>query len=236
VLEILVVTADNSFLEAFRKELESQGLSVQTSDTLNLLLETLKVRRPQILVLDLDLSPDPALILNSLHLDRHTARLPIMAITGRHTAPRQIIAGLRLGAMEYILKPADPRVVAAKLQSLLNSLAKQRKVEVKEPVLKTADGSLSLDMEGHRCLLGTGANQKELSLTPKEFILLAHLISKTNRLVAKNDLLHTLWPDQPPSSANAVILAQFIGHLRKKLGSLKSKIKTIWGLGYRFEG
>lgn len=233
---VLIVSADPVFSQAFQAELQSQGLAVQTQEKLPQLRETLKVRLPQILVLDLDISPDPPWdIVSALRLDPHTARLPIVAVSALHIASRQIILGLRMGVVEYIPKSGDLKVLVARLQALLHAVERRNKVESKEGLFTTADGRLVIDTAAHQCRLKADSAFKELRLTPKEFMLLAHLISKRNRLVAKEELLRLLWPSDQHQKENIATLAQYIAHLRRKLGPLKDKLKTVWGLGFRFE-
>lgn len=234
--EILIVSADELFIQAFHAELRSQGLTVNTQDKLPALRETLKIRLPQILVLDLDISPDPPWdAVSALRLDPHTARLLIVAVSALHTAPRQVILGLRMGVVEYIPKSCDLKVFAARLQALLHAVERRQKEEVKESLLKSADGRLILDLSAHKCRLKSDSAFKEMRLTPKEFMLLAHLMSRHDRLVPKEELLRLLWPLDHHQTGNIATLSQYIAHLRRKLGPLKDKLQTVWGLGFRFE-
>lgn len=233
---VLIVSADPLFTQPFQAELQSQGFTAHTQDKLLLLGETLKVRLPQMLVLDLDLSLDPPWdVVSALRLDPHTARLPVVAVSGLHTASRHVILGLRMGVVEYVSKSCDLKVLVARLQALLHAIERRNKEEVKEGLLKTADGRLILDVAAHMCRLKADAAFKELRLTPKEFMLLAHLMSRRNRLVPKVALLRLLWPSDHHQKENITTLAQYIARLRRKLGPLKEKLTTVWGLGFRFE-
>jgi DNA-binding response OmpR family regulator len=234
--EILIVSADRQFLQTFQAELQSQGFSIKTQDKLLGLVETLRVRLPHLLILDLDLTPDPPWDqISALRQDPHTTRLPIVAVSGLHTAPRHVILGLRMGVVDYIPKICDPKVLAARLQALLHAMERRGKREVKESLLKSADGRLILDIAAHKCRISSDSAVKEVRLTPKEFMLLEHLMAHRNRLVAKEDLLRFLWPMDPHQKENVATLAQYIAHLRRKLGPLKEKLKTVWGLGFRFD-
>ncbi len=186
--------------------------------------------------MDLDLSPDPPWdVVSALRLDPHTARLPIVAVSGLHTASRQVILGLRMGVVEYIQKSCDPKVLVARLQALLHAIERRNKEEPKEGLLKTSDGRLVVDVGAHQCRLKSDSTFKELRLTPKEFTLLVHLMNRRNRLVPKEELLRLLWPLDHHQKANTATLAQYIAHLRRKLGPMKDKLRTVWGLGSRFE-
>lgn len=234
--EILVVSADPVFLQAFQAELQSQGFAVHAHDSFPRVIEALKVRLPRMLLIDLDLSPDPPWdAVSALRQDPHTARLPIVAVSTLHTAPRQVILGLRMGVVEYIPKICEPKVLAARLQALLHAMDRQRKAGAKDAPLKSSDGRIVVDAAAHRCRVRSDDDFKELRLTPKEFTLLSYLMARPNRLVPKEELLRVLWPLDFHEKENIATLAQYIAHLRRKLGALKAKLKTVWGLGFRFE-
>lgn len=233
---ILILTADPSFLGPLQAELASRGFAVYAEKDLDALAGTLKARLPQLLVLDLDVSEEPAWdVLSSLRQDPHTRRMPVVAATARFRAPREVISGLRAGAVEYVMKPCDMRVLAARIEAVIKAMERRRKAAAEEPVLKTKDGLLKMDLRAHSCLLNSGSEQREIPLTPHEFSLLSHLMSRRNNLVAKEELLRVLWPADWSADGNLATLAQFIAHLRKKLGPVKARLKTVWGLGYRLE-
>lgn len=235
--EILVASADQVFLDSLRLEAESQGFSLRAQDKIERILDGVKNRLPQILIVDFDLHEQPPWdILASLRQYPKAMRLPILIVSGRHTAPRTMISGLRLGAVEYHLKPCDPRVLMARISALLTALQRP-KAAPQDAVFKTNDGGLIIDVQAHRCTLMIDSRSSEIRLTPKEFLLLSLLLSQINRLVSKEDMLRLLSPDHHKATKETVMtLTQHITRLRAKLGSYKNSLKTIWGLGYRFDG
>lgn len=233
---VLIATADAGLTVPLKAEFEAQGYMVRFQDHLEQFPEKMAAQPPQMLILDLDLSEQPPWdILALMRVNPETARIPFLIVSARHAAPRHVISGLRLGAVEYLIKPCDPRVLVARVGALLNALERRKKT-APESVLKTSDGQLSIDLKAHRCVIQTGSQSKELSLTPKEFIIMGSLLGKINALVTKEELLRLLWPtNERMTEENSLTLAQHIAHLRKKLGPLKARLKTLWGLGYRFE-
>lgn len=230
--EVLIATADAGLLAPLKSEFSSLGFQLISHSEIDELCDAVKKLKPQFVIVDLDLAEQPPWdVLALLRLDPQTARLPVMLVSGKHTASRQVISGLRMGAVEYILKPCDPKVLAARVLALLNALERRRKL-APEGSFKTEDGRLVLDLKAHRCHAG----DKEITLTRKEFAVLSTLLGKKNNLVAKEELLRHLWPASlKHTEENALTLAQHIAHLRRKLGPLKERLKTVWGMGYRFE-
>ena len=239
-MDVLVVSEDENLLETFEAEFASAGLNLRVVRLLASLAEALRQELPSAIVLDLDIAePPPWDVVRSLHVDPHTARLPLIAVSGRYTDSPSVLQGLRLGAVEYISKPLQTRVLIARLQALADALSRRRRTKGRNS-LGTADGRLELDLEAHRCRIHPGSDGKgparEIHLSPREFLLLELLLGKKSRLVTKDDIFSALWPkNRSFTEGNKLTLAQHIASLRRKLGPLKSRLATVWGLGYRFE-
>lgn len=234
--EVLLVGGDTQLEDSLRPELESLGHSLRMGQSLENLLDSLKSRVPDFMIMDFDLAESPPWdVLAGLRLEPDLDRLPFLVLTGKHTGSKTVITALRMGAAEFLVKPADPRVLAARVAALLSALERRRKSAPRAP-LKTKDGRLTLDLKAHRCLWNEGARARDIRLTPKEFMILASLMGKAEALVAKEELLRLLWPASARwTEENTLTLAQHIAHLRRKLGPAKKHLKTVWGLGYRFE-
>lgn len=234
--EILLVSGDYQLGSVLRPEFESLGFSLRGRDSLDGLLDALKARVPDFMIMDIDLAESPPWdVLAGLRLEPDLNRLPFLILTGKHTGSKTVITALRMGAAEFLLKPADPRVLAARAAALLSALARRKKSQPRAP-LKTRDGKLLLDLKAHRCLWNEGGSSREIRLTPKEFMILGALMGKPESLVSKEELLRLLWPTSARwTEENSLTLAQHIAHLRRKLGVAKKRLQTVWGLGYRFE-
>lgn len=144
--------------------------------------------------------------------DPVTARLPAIALAGITTAQRHVIEVLRMGIMDYIRKPCNPVVLVLRLQALRTALLRRDPPRRGESCYQTADGALRLDLMAHKCRLG----EREVKLSPKEFLLLA------------------LWPANPALRDDTALLLQYVARLRRKLGLFRGRLETVWGLGYRF--
>ena len=234
--DILVVSADRQFSVMMETELASLGFAVSTSGSLGAIEESLRAHVPRLMILDLDISAEPPWdVLGGLRRDPRTRRMAVVAVSERCRASRQVVSGLHLGAVEYVLKPCDGRVLAARIESLLKAFDRPVRPPAQGAAVATGDGLLEIDLDAHRCVVRCDSAAKELSLSPMEFELLARLLARKNSLVNKAELVRALWPNDWSAKENVATLAQFVAHLRRKLGPLKSRLKTVWGLGYRFD-
>jgi len=124
--------------------------------------------------------------------------------------------GLDYGADDYLTKPFSFVVLLARLRALL------RRDSGPRPVLLEAAG-ITLDPASHR----VQADDVEVSLSPREFLLLEHLLRAGPAVVSKEDLLDRVWG----SADDANVVEVYVGYLRRKLG--RERIETVRGVGYR---
>lgn len=235
--EIAIVSDDFPLLALLESEFKACGFSLRRHRALDGLPQGLNAAPPLLLIIDLDVSEEPPWDqVASIRADPGAGRLPLIFVSGRHTAHRHVISGLRLGAAEYVAKPCAPKVFVARVQALLSAIERRKKRPQFPTLNKTGDGKLSLDLKAHRCLAyDSSAQGREIALAPKEFLILSILMARQNELVSKEELLRATWP-MGAGKENLLTLAQHISHLRRKLGPFGAKLRTVWGLGYRFEG
>lgn len=228
--EVLVVTRDEVLRQGLGVELSAQGLGVRWLDDIADLKSALAARLPSFLILDFDPAVEPPWkALGDLRDDSATARLPAVAVSGP-VAARHIIEVLRMGIVDYVRKPCDPMVLVLRLQALRALLSRRAPPRRGEPCYQTGDKALQLDLKAHTCRLG----EREVKLSPQEFHLLALLMARAGELVGKEDLLRALWPANPALRDDTLLLLQYVTRLRRKLGLLRGRLETVWGLGYRF--
>jgi len=210
---VLIVSADPLFSQPFQAELQSQGLSIQTQDKLLQLRETLKVRLPQILVLDLDISPDPPWdVVSALRLDPIPRRLPIVAVSGLHTASRHVILGLRHGHRGVHPKSGDLKVLVG---GACRRCSTPSNGGIKSRARKASSRRATAGCSSTSRPTSAGSNhdsgvQGAAPEPPRSSCCWAHLVSKRNRLVAKEELLRLLWPSDHHQKENIATLAQYI--------------------------
>ncbi|MDR2158864.1 MAG: response regulator transcription factor [Treponema sp.] len=150
---------------------------------------------------------------------------PPVIMTSARGEEADIVAGLELGADDYVVKPYSPKVLIARIRAAL-----RRKEEAAVPAEQRhwRRGSLSLDEDRHKASCGGRA----LDLSATEFSLLKHFLANPDRVYSRNQIIAAIHGDDYPVTDRSVdvqILA-----LRKKLGAAGSLIETIRGVGYRF--
>ncbi len=228
--EVLVVTRDAELRRGLGVELAAQGLGVRWLGDISELKNALAARLPRFLILDFDPEVEPPWkALSDLRGDPATARLPAVALSGP-IAARHVLEVLRMGIVDYVRKPCDPLLLVLRLQALRAALSRRAPARRGKTSLQTADEALSLDLKAHACRLGG----REVKLTPKEFHLLSCLMARAGELVGKDELLRALWPANPALRDDTLLLLQYVARVRRKLGALRGRLETVWGLGYRF--
>ena len=132
------------------------------------------------------------------------------------------IVGFELGADDYLVKPFSLRELSLRVSSLLKRSRPHLSNE------KVSIGELEIDIAAHRILL----NNKEISLTKKEFELIMHLVQRNGRVQTREHLLSQIWGYTSDVTTRTV--DTHIKRLRSKLGSFGKNIETARSVGYRF--
>jgi DNA-binding response OmpR family regulator len=221
----LIIEDDPDIAESVRYNLESEGFSATVASTgeqgLRLALDA--QNPPAVIVLDLMLPGMNGMELcRRLRKENQTRRTPIIMLTAK-TSEADRIAGLDLGADDYIAKPFSVRELMARVRAVL------RRVE-DEAAEHYEDGRLTIDFNDVRAACD-GANVK---LTNKEFQLLSALAKKRGRVITRQQLLDQVWGYSYYGDART--LDVHIRRLRQKLGACGDCIETVVGVGYRFVG
>jgi len=221
----LIIEDDPDIAESVRYNLESEGFLAIVASTgeqgLRLALDP--QNPPAVIVLDLMLPGMNGLDLcRRLRRENQTRRIPIIMLTAK-TSEADRVAGLDLGADDYIAKPFSVRELMARVRAVL------RRVE-DEAAERYEDGRLTIDFADVRASC-EGTNVK---LTNKEFQLLSVLAKKRGRVVTRQQLLDQVWGYSSYGAART--LDVHIRRLRQKLGLCGDCIETVVGVGYRFVG
>lgn len=220
---ILIVEDEPELTRVLRAYLEQSGFTVLTAGRGDTGFSTWEHKRPDLVILDLNLPG-----MDGLDVAREIRRkstTPIIMITARVEEADQLI-GLELGADDYIPKPFSPRIVVARVRALLR---RAEGSSAASPILRIAD--LEIDQEAH-VVLRSGS---PLELTPTEFSLLLTLAGQPGRAFSRLQLLEA-------SSGAAYegyerTIDAHIKNLRAKLELDPKKpryIETVFGIGYRF--
>jgi DNA-binding response OmpR family regulator len=152
-----------------------------------------------------------------------TAQLPIIMLTAR-TSESDRVAGLDLGADDYVTKPFSLRELAARVRAVLRRRAPA--AEGEGTVYRGAH--LMADFEG----VSIQVDGQPVRLTRREFDLLKCLVENRNRVLSRDRLLERVWGYDRSIETRSVDV--HVGRLRAKLGAAGQQIETLVGLGYRF--
>ena len=219
---ILVVEDEASIRKIVRVYLESAGYRVVCVDNGPAALTLAQQTNPDLIVLDLNL-PGMDGIEVAARL-RETSEVYILMLTARGEEEDRI-AGLRIGADDYLTKPFSPRELVARVEAVLR---RQRGSAVTARELKFAH--LRIDPDSHEALV----DERPLNLTVTEFQVLWVLADNAGRVLTREQLLTQVWGDQ--FYGNDRVVDVYVGQVRRKIleATAAPVIDTIRGVGYKF--
>ena len=222
---ILVVEDDATVAEVVGRYLEREGYEVEIVGDGRVALDRATARPPDLMVLDLMLPGlDGFEVFRGL---RAMAPVPVIMLTARGDEDERV-AGLELGADDYVSKPFSPRELTARVKSVMRRAAEP--VPARTGALES--GQLTLDLDSHEVRLGG----RPVSLTALEFDLLSFLMLHPNRVFRREHLLAQVWGYTFGDTSTVTV---HVRRLREKIEPEPSRpvhIKTVWGVGYLFEG
>jgi DNA-binding response OmpR family regulator len=223
VSRILVVEDDHDIADLIVRYLQKAGHSVDAVTSGSAVLPKVRATPPDAIVLDLMLpGMDGLLVCQALRADPTTAAIPVIMLTARGEEADRI-AGLELGADDYVTKPFSPKELTARVAALL------RRTQRHAGAGALRYGPLSIDVERH--LVDVGG--KEIRLTAKEFLLLLYLVQHRGRVLSRDLLLSDVWGYQYTGGTRTVDV--HIRRLRDKVPFLADAIVTIKQFGYKLE-
>ena len=187
-------------------------------------LKAVSARPPDLIILDLNLPVLGGLEVCRLLRSRSDARhLPIIMLTAKSSESDRV-AGLELGADDYVTKPFSLRELNARVRAVL-----RRATRVDErPAAGYQGDRLTADFDA----VSVAVDGDAVRLTRREFELLRYLVQNKNRVVSRDRLLERVWGYDRLVETRSVDV--HVGRLRSKLGGAGRQIETVVGLGYRF--
>ena len=220
---ILVVDDEEDITELVKYNLEREGFEVTCVGTGEKALQKAGSEDIDLIILDLMLpGVDGLTVCRILKNDPDTSPVPIIMLTAKGEES-DIVAGLELGASDYITKPFSPRVVVARVKAVLRSVSKREKEEEKVHIGE-------LDIDPHRYLVKL--NGEQLDLTSTEFKILYYMAKRPGWVFTRNQLIDASRGDEYVVTDRSVDV-HIVG-IRKKLGEFGDYIQTVRGIGYRF--
>ncbi len=218
---MLVVDDEPMVREVVQTYLERDGFEVTSVEDGRAALEYMQHHDPDLVILDVMLPEiDGLTVLRRL---RDRTDVPVILLTARGEEPDRVL-GLELGADDYVPKPFSPRELSARVRSVL------RRTTVKDAAEVLEFGTLTIDNRTRQvCVDGTA-----IDLTRREYELLAFLAASPGQVFSRAQLLEQVW-DSSADWQDPATVTVHVRRLRQKLGADPEWIKTVWGVGYRFD-
>ncbi|MGD8534716.1 MAG: response regulator transcription factor [Candidatus Aminicenantes bacterium] len=223
--KILFVEDDLSLQNSITYILEKEGFNVICTRTGEEAVELARKENPDLILLDLILPGiDGFGVCEVLKKDHQTEKIFIIMLTGKGMVD-EIVKGLELYADDYITKPFEPKILLARIHAVLRR--RMKSIIKEQNLLKFRD--LTIDMKGYVVRV---AGEK-IELTKTEFDIIALLAGSPNQVFTRARILDHVRDDNYPITER-VVDYQVTG-IRKKLGRSGDYIKTVRGVGYKFE-
>lgn len=153
---------------------------------------------------------------------RNFSKVPIIMLTAK-SDERNELQGFEIGVDEYITKPFSPRILVARVEALL----RRANMLVQDQILSV--GGIEINKAAHIVTVG----EKNIELSYKEFELLVYFVENVGIALSRERILNSVWNYDYFGDARTI--DTHVKKLRSKLGDKGGYIKTIWGMGYKFE-
>ncbi len=220
-IKILVVDDESRMRKLVRDFLEREGFQVlEAGDGLEAMEVFYADKDISLLVLDVMMPKmDGWQVCREV---RQSSKVPIIMLTAR-SEERDELQGFELGVDEYISKPFSPKILVARVEAIL------RRSNVLNPEEVADAGGIIIDKAAHQVTI----DGKGVELSYKEFELLAYFVENQGIALSREKILNNVWNYDYFGDARTI--DTHVKKLRSKLGEKGNYIRTIWGMGYKFE-
>lgn len=220
-MKVLIVDDEPAIVDLIKINLEMEGFETRSCHSGKEAVNSAKSENPDLILLDIML-PD----LDGFEVCKaiQDLNIPIIMLTAKNDIKDKLY-GLELGADDYITKPFDGRELIARIKTILRRVDKYNVKDdttiIVGPIsINTLERIVSID----------GA---EITLTPKEFDLLLLFCENQRKVFSRENILELVWGYEFIGDSRTVDM--HVQRLRKKLGNYNFFVKTIFGIGYKFE-
>lgn len=224
--KILIVEDERDIAELLRYNLQEAGFKTDYvrngADALQRAVE----KTPDLILLDLMLPEvDGMIVCRLLKNDPRTKNIPIVMVTAK-TEEKDRVAGLELGADDYIIKPFSPREVVLRVSAVLRRIQIGKQTESTKQI---ETHGVTIDLDKHQVLTQSGP----IDLTATEFKLITLFAQSPGRVFTRDILMDVIWGQDYYGIDRTV--DTHVSRLRRKLGEFGKHIETVHGVGYRFK-
>ena len=217
---LLVIDDDTNTCAVLRVYLENEGYEVKVANDGLEGINIFKNSDPDLVLLDIVLpKKDGWEVCREI---RQYSKIPIIMLTAR-SDERDELQGFELGGDEYISKPFSPKILVARVEAILRRSVQTANTDVIE------EGGIRIDRSAH--IVSIDGAPVELSF--KEFELLTYFLENKGIALSRENILNNVWNYDYFGDARTI--DTHVKKLRAKLGEKGDLIKTIWGMGYKFE-
>ena len=224
-VSVLVVEDDQNIRELLQMYLEKEGYAVTTASDGEQGLAKFRAIRPDLVLLDLMMPGlDGWAVCRAIRADSQT---PVIMLTAKSETDDKV-AGLKTGADDYITKPFEMKEVLARIEAVLRRSGQGGS---ENGARRLVFDKLTIDMDSFELIID--GNKQDAP--PKEMELLFYLASSPNRVYPRNQLLDEVWGFDYFGDSRTVDV--HVKRLREKLEGVSDRwsLKTVWGVGYKFE-
>lgn len=225
--KILVVDDDLNICELLKLYLENEGYTAYVANDGQAAVEMFNEKSPDLVLLDIMLPKmDGWQVCREI---RKTSSVPIIMLTAKGETFDKVL-GLELGADDYVTKPFDSKEVMARIKAVLRRAKGESENSASEKKIVKYD-KLEINIENYELKV----DGKVIDTPPKELELIYHFASNPNRVYTRDQLLDEVWGFDYYGDSRTVDV--HVKRLREKLEGVSDKwsLKTVWGVGYKFE-
>ena len=224
-ISVLVVEDDNHIRELLQMYLEKEGYAVTVAGDGGQGLAKFRAIKPDLVLLDVMMPiMDGWAVCKAIREDGNT---PVIMLTAKSETDDKV-AGLKSGADDYITKPFEMKEVLARIEAVLR---RSDRLGSEKKARRLVFDRLVIDMDAFELTV----DGKKVDTPPKEMELLFYLASSPNRVYTRNQLLDEVWGFDYFGDSRTVDV--HVKRLREKLEGVSEQwsLKTVWGVGYKFE-
>jgi two-component system phosphate regulon response regulator PhoB len=222
---IFIVDDEVDIRELIAYNLRKNGYEITAAASGEEALSEVRVHPPELVLLDLMLpGMDGLEVCRLMKANSRTAGIPIVMLTAKGEEA-DVVAGLEVGADDYIVKPFSPRVLIARIKAVL----RRRRQGVPADDEMISQGELTLHPGTREVTIGS----EPVSLSHTEFRILHRLAQRPGWVFTRHQIADSLQSDNAPVTSRTVDV--HVCSLRRKLGSCGTYIETVHGVGYRFK-
>ena len=220
-IKILIVDDESRMRKLIRDFLEREGYQIlEAADGVEAMDQFYSEKNISLIILDVMMPRmDGWQVLREV---REHSKVPIMMLTAR-TEEQNELKGFELGVDEYVAKPFSPKILVARVGALL----KRARNAAEEAAVNA--GGIVMDKAAHIVTI----DGEPIDLSVKEFELLAYFLENQKMALSREKILNHVWNYDYFGDARTI--DTHVKKLRSKMGEKGNYIKTIWGMGYKFE-